>query len=102
MAIERGVIRVNPGGGLDPSQVWDRDGKIAEIWRTLDRPQSVYLTGERRSGKTSILQKMKADLPDRVAMVYTDVEDVNTPGEFANKLFVKVSEELPALTKARG
>jgi AAA domain len=102
MAIERGVIRVNPGGGLDPSQVWDRDDKIAEIWRTLDRPQSVYLTGERRSGKTSTLQKMKADLPDRVAMVYTDVEDVNTPGEFANKLFVKVSEELPALAKARG
>jgi AAA+ ATPase superfamily predicted ATPase len=102
MAEERAKIRVNPGGGLDPSQVWDRDEKIAEMWRTLDRPQSVYLTGERRSGKTSILKKMKANLPAGASMVYTDVEDVNTPGEFANKLFVKVSEELPAVTKARG
>jgi hypothetical protein len=33
--------------------------------------------------------------------VYTDVEDVHTPGEFADKLFVKVGEALPAITKAR-
>lgn len=95
-------IRANPGGGLDPSQVWDRDDTIAEIWQTLGRPQSVYLTGERRSGKTSILKKMKANLPDGYSMVYADVEDVNSPGEFANRLFIKVGEELPSVVKARG
>jgi hypothetical protein len=95
-------IRANPGGGLDPAEIWDRDDTIAEIWRTLRRPQSVYLTGERRAGKTSILKKMKANLPDGYTMVYADVEDVNTPGEFANRLLVRAGEELPSVLRARG
>ena len=93
---------MNPGGGLDPSQVWDRDDTIAEIWRSLARPQSVYLTGERRAGKTAIVTKMKANPPPDLTVVYTDVEAINTLGEFAEKLLVSVSEALPAVAKSRG
>ena len=96
-------IRLNTGGTLDPEsgQIWDREALIAEIWRTLET-QSVYFTGERRMGKTSVISKMRADPIDDQMIVYMDTEKETNAGEFALLLYTRVTAALPALTRARG
>ena len=95
------VYRVNPGGTLPPSQVYDRDELIARLWRTLDG-QSVYLTAERRMGKTSVVHKMLAAPPEGVAVISCDVEKVETPAELVEALLVAIRDKLPQLLRARG
>ena len=79
----------------------DREEIIAEVWRTLEN-QSVYFTGERRMGKTSILDKMRAYPVAGAVLVYIDVEELQRPGEFAAEVFERTTSALPALLRARG
>ena len=96
-------IRLNTGGTLDPDvgQIWDREALIEEIERTL-LVQSVYFTGERRMGKTSVISKMRAQSGTRFLVVYIDVEQIKSAGDFASIVYSKVTAALPALAKARG
>jgi hypothetical protein len=86
---------------LAPGDIWDRDSIIDDVWRTLFS-QSVYFTGERRMGKTTILDKMRAYPRDNAVLVYVDVEELQHPGEFAARVYEKVTAALPAVAKARG
>jgi hypothetical protein len=99
--VEHSQIRVVAGGKLNPAHVWDREVLIAQVWRTLES-QSVYFTGERRMGKTSILDKMRAYPLDGAVLVYIDVEELQRPGEFAADVYEKVTASLPALARTRG
>ncbi len=101
MAHSIGKVRVVTGGKLAPADVWDREAIIEEVWRTIES-QSVYFTGERRMGKTSILDKMRAFPKQGSVLVYLDVEELRRPGEFASVVYEKVTAALPGLTKARG
>lgn len=91
----------NPGGTLPPGQIYDRDELTARLWRTLTR-QSVYLSAERRMGKTSVLRKMLADPPPDVAVVACDLEKVASPAELVEALLGAINERLPQLLRARG
>ncbi len=91
----------NPGGTLPPSQIYDRDELIARLWRTLAR-QSVYLSAERRMGKTSVLRKMLADPPPGVVAVACDLEKVASPAELVESLLQAIHDKLPHLLRARG
>lgn len=86
---------------MPPAQIFDRDELIARLWRTLSR-QSVYLSAERRMGKTSVLRKMLADPPPGVVVVACDLEKVNSPAELVEALLEAVNDKLPHLLRARG
>lgn len=89
----------NPGGTLPPAQIYDRDELTARLWRTLTR-QSVYLSAERRMGKTSVLRKMLADPPPDVAVIACDLEKVTSPAELVEALLQAINEKLPQLLRA--
>ena len=82
-------------------QIWDREALMADLWRTLDN-QSVYFTGERRMGKTSVINKMRADPASGKRMIYLDVEDAASASDFALLVYRKVTEAQPGLLRARG
>lgn len=89
----------NPGGQLDPDDVFGRDTLIRKLWRTLRR-QSVVMTAERRMGKTSVIRKMMAGLPSGVAAVYQDLEQVHSADEFADLICRSVRPYLGNLKRA--
>jgi hypothetical protein len=86
-------MKANPGGQLSPNEIIGRDRLIARLWRILDR-QSIVLTAERRTGKTSVLQKMAAEAPVQKLMIYRDLEDVKSTLEFAELVLQDVDEFL--------
>jgi hypothetical protein len=66
-------------GPLEPAEMIDRDAEARELYSYLEGGHWVRLTGPRRYGKTTLLQRVladarQADLP--TALV--DLEDVNT------------------------
>ena len=79
---------VNPGGLIGPDDVLGRDELIARIWKRLQR-QSVVLTSERRTGKTSILNKMKVEVaPGFVVLTEEpDVEGLHSAIEFVERVY---------------
>jgi len=91
-------MQVNVGGQLDADSVVGRERLIAEIWEAL-RQQGVRLVAERRIGKTSVLRKMSTEQRDGMICFYLDVEDVNTPVQFASKIHKKCSNHLTVQTK---
>ena len=71
-------MKANPGGYIPPQEVIGRDQLIERLWRILAR-QSLVLTAERRTGKTSILRKMEAEPPADMLVVFHELENINTP-----------------------
>ncbi len=90
----------NPGGQLDPADVFGRDAFIRRLWRILTR-QSVVITAERRMGKTSVVLKMKADLPEGVQGIYQDLEQVHSAEEFAELVLREVRPYLGEMKRAK-
>ena len=86
-------MKANPGGQIDPSEVFGRDELIKQIWRILER-QSLVLSAERRMGKTCIVKKMMADARPEKLVIYRDLEGVRTALEFAELVFHDVEEHL--------
>lgn len=92
------LLRVNPGGRLTPAEVIGCDVFIAAMWDALER-QSVVLSGERRMGKTSVLNKMQAEAPlDRCA-VKRSLQGVTSPEEFVRALVADTELALPGVLK---
>jgi hypothetical protein len=90
----------NPGGQLDPADVFGRDVLIKRVWRILGR-QSVVITAERRMGKTCLIRKMMAGLPPRVSAVYQDLEQVHSTEAFADLVYRGVEPYLTTLRRTR-
>lgn len=86
-------MRSNPGGEIPSDQVVGRGKLIQEIWGTLDQ-QSAILTAERRIGKTSIIKKMRSDGPPSKLLIYQDLEAIDDPTAFAEKVYKAVEEHL--------
>jgi AAA+ ATPase superfamily predicted ATPase len=82
------AVLVNPGGLIGPDEVVGRDELIERIWRRLER-QSVVLTSERRTGKTSILNKMRMEVaPGFVVLTeHSDIEGLHSPLEFVERVY---------------
>lgn len=78
--------RANPGGVLAPDEVIGRDILVESLWRTLER-QSLYITAERRMGKTSVVRdKMGKNPPAGWTLIYLDVSKAVTPLQFVEAL----------------
>ena len=66
--------QANPGGILAPEEVVGRDKLVAQLWQILER-RSLYITAERRMGKTCVVRdKMGKATPDGWQLI-TTVED---------------------------
>jgi hypothetical protein len=77
---------VNPGGQLAPEEIVGRDELITRLWRLLER-RSIYIIGERRMGKTSIIRdKMGNEKRTGVRFIYMDVSRSSSPLEFVERL----------------
>jgi hypothetical protein len=85
---ERGVKtqQANPGGILAPDEIVGRDKLVAQLWRALER-RSLYLTAERRMGKTSVVRdKMGKAAPEGWAVIYLDASRAVSPLQFVEAL----------------
>jgi hypothetical protein len=91
-------LRVNPGGGLTPQEVVGRDALIGEIWRSLSR-QSILLTSERRTGKTSVMQKMLAEPPGGFCPIKRSLQGITSAEEFVRGLVADVESAAPGVLK---
>jgi hypothetical protein len=92
---------VNPGGTLAPAEVVGRDKLVERLWRVLEN-RSVYMTAERRMGKTSVVRdKMGKEPRPGWRFVYLDVSRAATPLEFVELLVNATKDQLDSGKKAR-
>lgn len=91
-------MKANPGGQIAPSEVIGRDAFIQRLWRVLQR-QSLVLCAERRMGKTCIIKKMVAEVPQDKLPIYRDLEGIRTPLEFVETVFHDVKSYLSGLKR---
>ncbi len=86
-------MRANPGGEISSDDTVGRDQLIKSLWDTLSR-QSVILVSERRMGKTTVVKKMRLETPVGMQAFYRDVENLETPAEFVERVFHDVEAVL--------
>src|SRR5436853_2271230 len=91
-------MKANPGGQIAPSEIIGRDELIQRLWEILER-QSLILSAERRAGKTSVIQKMRAEAPQKKLPIFRDLERVHTLIEFAELVFEDVERYLSGLRR---
>ncbi|MCX6378315.1 MAG: ATP-binding protein [Armatimonadetes bacterium] len=90
--------KANPGGTLAPDEVVGRDELVEQLWRRLER-QSLYITAERRMGKSSVVRdKMGSTIPAGWTFLYLDVSNAVTPLEFVEVLLGASRQSLSAAT----
>ena len=93
--------QANPGGILAPEEVIGRDKLVARLWKTLER-RSLYITAERRMGKTTIVRdKMGKSGSAGWKLIYLDVSKATSPLEFIEALLQASREHLDAGKKAK-
>lgn len=93
--------QANPGGILAPEEVVGRDALVARLWRVLER-RSLYITAERRMGKTSVVRnKMKVSPPTGWTLIYLDVSKAVTPLQFIDALLHACHAHLNTGAKAK-
>ena len=93
--------QANPGGILAPDEVIGRDKLVSQLWKILNK-QSLYITAERRMGKTSIVRdKMGKVAPDGWKLIYLDVSKAVSPLQFVEALLNKSRTHLEADKKAK-
>jgi uncharacterized protein len=85
-----------PGVG----QVVGRDADLKVIQNALLRGSSVLLTGERRIGKSWILQALLASPPKGWVAVYTDVEPINSVEQLTEVLSERITQVMPRARRA--
>ena len=93
-------MKANPGGNLDPQQVYGRDALIELLWDRLES-QSIVINAERRIGKTQVLRKMQ--LKPRLGWkpIFRDLEKVHSAQEFAELVYDDVQHFLGRTEKAK-
>jgi hypothetical protein len=93
-------MKANPGGNLDPQQVYGRDALIEMLWDRLES-QSIVINAERRIGKTQILRKMLAEPRTGWKPIFRDLEKVHSAQEFAELVYDDVQKFLGRATRAK-
>lgn len=66
-------LRPNPGGRLDPHDVVGREDEIARLHEAITHG-GAYVRGERRVGKTSILNRLADDLDQSACVVFVSAQ----------------------------
>jgi len=93
-------MRANPGGEIAPEDVVGRDRLIRQLWHTLER-QSVILAAERRMGKSCVAKKMVAEKPYTAVVIYRDIENIDTPIGFVERIYQDVTPHLSTLKRGQ-
>jgi hypothetical protein len=94
-------MKANPGGLVSPKNVIGRDRFIERLWSTLEQ-LGVVLVAERRMGKTSIINKMKAEPQPDTLVLLSDVQGASRPLEFVERLIWDIGDHLSTATKTAG
>ncbi len=84
---------------VSPQNVVGRDRLIERIWKELEA-NSLRFTAERRIGKTTVMRKMRAEPRPNSALVFVDLEKVDSPQRFAEVLLTEMSSWLSTKQKA--
>ncbi len=79
-------MRIAPGGIVEEEDFFDREDFIAEIWKRL-KTTSLILSGPRRFGKSSVADKMKRHPQNGNHVLFFDVEEILSPGDFVRCFF---------------
>ena len=95
-----GVMKINPGGMLDPKEIVGRNREIARYWVVLER-QGLVLGGERRIGKTHILKKMHEEGHPGLVTVYQELEGIQSLSELVRELYHAMSALLRGAGKLK-
>ncbi len=86
-------MKANPGGNLDPQQVYGRDALIELLWDRLEM-QSILVNAERRIGKTQVLRKMFLQPKAGWKPILRDLEKLHSAQEFAELVYDDVQQFL--------
>ncbi len=93
-------MKANPGGNLDPQQVYGRDALIELLWDRLEM-QSILINAERRIGKTQVLRKMFLQPKAGWKPIFRDLEKLHSAQEFAELVYDDVQQFLGTKEKAK-
>ncbi len=86
-------MKANPGGRLAIKDIIGRDKLVEDLWETLSR-QSVYMTAERRIGKTHVMNIMCQQPPKGWLSIYQDLEKHHNATDFAISVYQEVQKYL--------
>jgi hypothetical protein len=92
-------MKANPGGEIATQDVVGRNRFIERLWETLEQ-QSIVLVSERRMGKSCVIKKMRAENSGKHLAFYADLEGLETPIDFAERVFRDVYQHLSTLQRA--
>lgn len=93
-------MKTNPGGQLSPENIIGRQREIDQIWENLES-QSIYISAERRIGKSSILRKLEHEPRPGWTPIYRDLEGLHSAEELAFALHKDVDQFLSAGRRAK-
>jgi len=68
--------------------IFGREKLVKQLYNIL-KHQSILFTGERRVGKTFVLDELVKTPPENTQVIYTDLEKVDSPLEFVNDILNK-------------
>ncbi len=86
---------------IAPENVVGRDDLIRRIWKKL-KSHSLRFTAERRIGKTTVMRKMLAEHPAGTALIFIDLERVDSPERFTEVLLTEMKVWLSAMQNVLG
>ncbi|MGD0652798.1 MAG: hypothetical protein ABSA16_00505 [Thermoguttaceae bacterium] len=82
------------GGVAHDDDFFFREAFIEDLWESL-RKEHVLILAPRRMGKTSVMLRLQEKPRDDRLIVYLNVEEINTPGEFCQCLIAAIHEQHP-------
>jgi hypothetical protein len=77
---------------------WFRTDFIEELWAALEK-HNVLLLAPRRTGKTSVMYRLKDKPRDNWLVVHLNVEDLITPSDFVVSLIDAIHEHQPSFLR---
>ena len=93
-------MKPNPGGILPLNDIIGRNVLVDYIQATLAQ-QSVLLVAERRTGKTHVLEKLRADAPPNWIVIKRDISAIRSAPEFVQYVMADLYPYLETKTNFR-
>jgi len=86
------------GGAVTPDDFMFREETIEEIWESL-RKDNILFLAPRRMGKTSVMHYLLENPKEDWLVIYLNVEELGTPGDFFLNLLDAIREFHPRFLK---
>jgi hypothetical protein len=82
------------GGIVGKSDFYFREGFMENLRESLKK-EHVLIVAPRRMGKTSVMYRLKEEPSQGTRVVFLNLEDLTSPGEFCQSLIVEIHEQHP-------